>query len=222
MLRKIADSMQDIKIPKKRNVTPIATTLALDPADGNGIIGSVEGSTIPLTMIRFPTMRQAFSYDCGAAVASTLMHFYGYDLREKEVMDQMHVTKAGTGIDHMVNFFKKYGFNVKAGPDTIESIKKNIDQCIPVIVNLQAYPDKKTGDWKKGTGNGHFVIAIGYTEKHLLFSDPSNIYDTYLTYEELEKRWHDTDIDGTYLDHFTVVPLGKEPVYDSDRILPMG
>jgi hypothetical protein len=44
----------------------------------------------------------------------------------------------------------------------------------------------------------------------------------YLSYEELEKRWHDgnkTDLD---YDHMGVAVWGKKPSYKSDRIIRMG
>ena len=223
----LASSVRSMAALFTRVPSPVNRSLVIDPVDGRGYIWQAsvalpEGySAFPCKVIEFPTLRQAYTYSCGSCAASTIMQFYGTDVREKDVMNKMGVSPKGTGLDHMINYFKNQGFKVDSGPFTVDKVKNFIDRCIPVIMILQAWPDTRKKGWENGHSNGHFVVAVGYTDRHIIFSDPSSVYDTYLSYEDVEKRWHDTDLDGTVLNHYAVVPYGKRPVYQEDRAIPM-
>ena len=171
------------------------------------------------TLIDFPTLRQAYQYSCGANCVQTLMQYYGYDVRENAIMNKLKVTKDGTEVSNIIKYLKANGFNVESGIHTIDDLIKNIKKGTPVILPLQAYSD---GDsYAKNYRSGHYVTAIGYTDKHIIFSDPSSVYDTYLTHEELDERWHDTGINGKDFEHFAIIPKGKDPEYSSSKILRM-
>jgi len=228
LLRKLAESFKRDFTPKWE-IHPVKKWLLIDPADGEGYLnetGEVRSDSpnvekIQCTIIGFPTLRQAYTYDCGASAVSTILQFYGYDEREEQAMKGMKTDKSGTSITHIVDYFKKHGFQVVAKSSTVDEIKGWIDQCLPVILSLQAWPDNNTDGWQDKNTSGHYVIAVGYTDQHIICSDPSSVYDSYIPYAELDRRWHDED-DGKIYDHYVIVPSGQAPVYEHNRIMKLG
>jgi predicted double-glycine peptidase len=190
----------------------------LDIAKDIGVVASNKNCT----RIDFPTLRQVSTYDCGASALQMILQYYGIDEREEKIMESIHTnTKEGTKTEDIIKYLKRKGFKVSDGVLTINELKKYIDKKIPVIVVLQAWVDKKTPNWEKGYTNGHYAIVIGYTDNSIIFSDPSSINETYLSYDEFLKRWHDEGEDKERLINYGIVPYNKKPIYKSDKIVPM-
>jgi len=232
MLRTFGTELRRIALVRdfspKEPVHPVKTWLMLDPSDNEGYLdvsGSLPESSyqkIACTFLGYPTLRQTYTYDCGASVISTLMQFYGFDLREENALKRLGTSKSGTSIVSMVNFLKKNGFQVTARSSSIDEVKGWVGSGIPVILSIQAWPDTKKEGWQDTDRNGHYVTAIGYTDQHIICSDPSSVYDSYLSNDELQRRWHDKDADGREYRSFAIVASGMPPVYEHNRIMPMG
>jgi len=174
-------------------------------------------------IIDFPTLRQAFSYSCGASALQVILLYYGIDMRESDLIGKVGTSDNGTDNLQIIEFLKTLGFKVQAGEgNTIDKLKKLVDKGIPCMIPIQAWAEKETKGWHKNNDNGHYVVVIGYTDQHLIFSDPADIQDTALSYDELEERWHDTDVRGKVLDHYAIVPYGKKPHFHSTNIKKMG
>jgi uncharacterized protein YvpB len=75
----------------------------------------------------------------------------------------------------------------------VADLKRYIDNGIPIIMIVQAWPDE-TVDWENEYDWGHYVVAIGYDDENIYFEDPASIIRTWLSYDELMMRWH------TYVD----------------------
>jgi len=161
-----------------------------------------------MKILPFPRLRQAYDYDCGATVAEAVLIYYGLNIMEGILMRVAKTTKLGTPPKGIMKTIKKYGLKYKAGRFTIEEVKRNIDKKIPVILLLQAWTDKKKVNWEKNWSDGHYVVAIGYDKNKIYFEDPYSILRTYLTYNELEKRWHDKSKGKKYF-HFGIAVYGK-------------
>jgi predicted double-glycine peptidase len=172
-------------------------------------------------IIDFPSLRQTYTFSCGASAIQVMMLYYGFDKRENAIIEEVGTTKDGTKPESIVDYFKNNKFKVSAHENfTIDKIKTLIDEKIPVLVVLQAWVEEPAPkDWEKLNENGHYVVVIGYTDRHIVFSDPSNIYDTYLTYEDFEKRWHDISIDKSeFFDHYAIIPYGIKPSYKGNYV----
>jgi predicted double-glycine peptidase len=77
---------------------------------------------------------------------------------------------------------------------TLEDLKKFIDQGKPIIVIIQAWPDNYPVDWSNDWKDGHFVVAVGYDDYYVYFMDPSTLGNyTYIPQDEFLERWHDGD-----------------------------
>jgi ABC-type bacteriocin/lantibiotic exporter with double-glycine peptidase domain len=160
-------------------------------------------------LIEFPEFRQAYTYDCGCAAVQAVLAFFGIDEREENLLDSLDVSEDdGTSVKNIEKVLKKkYNIETKQLTLTIDSLKKLLDQDKPVLMLIQAWPNKEKkdeDDWVEEWNEGHYVIAVGYTDKQIIFEDPSSVVRAYIPFEELDKRWHD----------FDVTPSGKEKKLD--------
>lgn len=161
-------------------------------------------------LIEFPEFRQAFVYDCGASAFQCILAFFGIDEREEVLLKKLNVDEdEGTSIENIKKVAKnEYDIETKELKNlTIDSLKKLLDRDKPVLMLIQAWPDEEKKDideWEDEWEEGHYVVAIGYTDKEIIFEDPSMVVRTYIPFDELDKRWHD----------FDVTPKGKEKILD--------
>ena len=175
-----------------------------------------------MKILTFPELRQTYEYDCGASAVEAILDYYGIDMREEKIMKTAGTTKNGTSIKGIIKALKKYRLKVKSGEMTISQIKRYIDNKIPVILMLQAWTKKKKPDWEKDWIDGHYVIVIGYDGHKFYFEDPASASRTYLTYNELDKRWHDIDTDRKKYIHYSIATYGKKPRYSLKKRIHMG
>lgn len=173
-------------------------------------------------ILDFPSLRQATSYSCGSSATQMVMAYYGIDEMEKDIIHEVQTSsKVGTEADMIVKYFRKHKFRVKQGAMTLEEVKKYIKKKTPVIIALQAWTEKEKEDWEKVYNCGHYVVAIGYTKDHIIFSDPSSVNKTYLTNEDFLIRWHDYGRNREKLINFGIVPYGMRKKFDSSHVIRM-
>jgi len=171
--------------------------------------------------LQFPISRQTYNFDCGAKSLQCVFAYYGLDAREDHIMHYAHTnSKDGTSIDNLVKTAKHYGFKAESRSLNIDDIKQFINKGIPIIVDIQAHPDKKLLHWDRDWKDGHYVVVIGYNQHYLYFEDPSSIVRTYLSYSEFLERWHDTDNHKKYFDYGIIV-YGKKPYYKDNKFIHM-
>ena len=93
---------------------------------------------------------------------------------------------------------------------------------MPILL-LQAWRDysKDNLDWNTDYNDGHYVVAIGYNDTCLFFEDPSSVVRTYLTFEELETRWHDVDDNNKTKNHHVAVVIKGNKQFKSNLIIHM-
>lgn len=126
--------------------------------------------------------------------------------------------KYGTQIDKILKVAKKYGLKCEAKPMTIDEVEEYIKNHIPVILLLQAWTEKEKVNWEKDWADGHYVVAIGYDKEKIYFEDPASVKREYLSYKELEKRWHDVGPDGTKYINYGIAIYGKQPKFSSKKL----
>ncbi len=179
--------------------------------------------------IDFPSLRQTFEYDCGAKAMHASLSFYGINTNEYDILRIARTTpRSGTSLQGMLAVAKHFQLIAEVKEISITELKKYIDRKMPIIVLLQAWPKKKVKDWKNHWGDGHYVVAIGYDKEKVYFEDPYSILRTYLTYQELEERWHDRV--GTQWgnvrkeqkrSHVAIIVHGAKNKYSSTRAVHM-
>ncbi len=170
----------------------------------------------------FPELRQTYSYDCGAKALQSVLAYYGIeDAREDQIIRVAKTTETGTNPKNMVLAIEHYALTPEAREMAIADVTGFIKKGIPVIVLLQAWTETPNVDWKNDWEDGHYVVAIGYDDEKIVFEDPSSFQRTYLSFDELEERWHDVDVHGKKYVHFGIAVYGKEPPHHKG-LIPMG
>jgi predicted double-glycine peptidase len=168
-------------------------------------------------MIDLPSGRQTFDFDCGAKALQLVMAYYGIDVREDELMEELKCDIEGAPLQNMISVAEKKGFQVVAKCGfSLEEIKQSVDARHPVIVLVQAWAERymTLEDWRQDNDDGHYVIVIGHHGYIIVFEDPASFRRTWMAEEEFIARWHDVDPrTKEKLDHFAMVLLGKEPAY---------
>lgn len=174
-----------------------------------------------MKIINLPQIRQTYGYDCGAKTIQAILVYYGIEIRGDHIMKFAQTTKEGTQIQSMIRVIKKYGLKTDSREMTITDVKNYLNKKIPVILVLQAWTKRKNIDWEKDWRDGHYVVAIGYTKDRIIFEDPSSFPRTYLSYNELEKRWHDVGQNGKKYIHHGIAIFGKNPEFIPGKIVHM-
>jgi len=150
-----------------------------------------------MKILPFPELRQTYGYDCGAKATQAVLAYYGIDVREDAIIKAAGTTKKiGTPVRGVLSVLRAHGLRARVQRMTIDQLKKAIDAKHPTLLVLQAWSEKKKVDWENDWVDGHYVVAIGYDKRHIYFEDPSSVLRTYLSFSELEKRWHDVGADG--------------------------
>lgn len=166
-------------------------------------------------MIDLPGGRQTFDFDCGAKALQLVMAYYGVDVREDELLQELEIDRYGVPVKNLVSAAERRGFQVAAQCGVpLETLKQYVDENQPVIVLVQAWAERymTIEDWKRDDDDGHYVVVIGHSGYIIVFEDPASFRRTWMTEEEFVARWHDVDPrTGERLDHFAMVLLGKAP-----------
>jgi len=60
-------------------------------------------------MIDLPTGRQTYDFDCGAKALQIVMAYYGIDVREDELMEELKCDSDGVPVRNMISVAEKKG-----------------------------------------------------------------------------------------------------------------
>jgi uncharacterized protein YvpB len=133
---------------------------------------------------------------CGPNIMRRVISYKrGLDVIEEDLINLGNCSvKKGTSIDGIANIADKFGLNYlmktnSSISDLIQSIKENN----PVVLLIQAWPEKKVKDWTKVHENGHYVGVFGFDEKEekIFYYDPLGGKEKDISYKNLLERWHD-------------------------------
>ncbi len=182
------------------------------------IVFGLSGCYINRTvLLDFPHTRQSFDYSCGPGAVQAVMAYYGEDFRESELIDFLKTDKnEGTLVRDITNFLDLKGFSTTVKQNmTTSELFSYIDKQIPVIVMIQAWGKEVDfeNNYKDTWNDGHFAVVIGYTNKDVLFSDPSLFSTGYMPVQEFLDRWHDYDEGEIKTYQLGIAVYGKEPKF---------
>lgn len=191
-------------------------------------------------ILEFPELRQVYNYDCGANALQSVLGYYGIDVNEGNIMKLAKTKRSGTNISGIKKVLRYFGLKYKEKKMNIQDLKKHIDKKIPVMITLQAW-DKTNPNWEKVWKDGHYVVAIGYDKNKIYFEDPASEEETFLTYKQLNDRWHDIDTKNKKIRNWGIAisriasakpikndlctdykKVGKKYLFKKNRIIHMG
>lgn len=200
----------------------VTVVTTVQPVGAAGDILKNQSPKEPSNLIRVPMTRQATDYTCGVAALQSVFMFFGDEILESVLSKNLKADpKEGTAYQQIVRVAKSKGYTVEVFKNmTLESLKSLIDKGKPVIVLIQAWPERKVNyetDWE----DGHYVVAIGHDKENIYFMDPSTLGNyTFIPIKEFLTRWHDTD-SKVKLEHFGMLVEKPQPIYKPSAILKM-
>jgi predicted double-glycine peptidase len=166
--------------------------------------------TISSRAIRVPVpdVLQKTNFSCGPASLMAVARFYscGPESEEEFIAE---VRKAGMdsrvgshpGQLQEVAHWLKLKTRVYQ-PMTVKQLCRCLRQKQPVLLMLQAWADERP-DYRESWNHGHWVVAIGFDRAGVIFEDPMlEAVRGFLSFAELDARWHDTGPHGQRIDHF--------------------
>jgi len=183
----------------------------------------LEKTNEPIKLLDFPNHRQGTKYFCGVDAVESVLEYYDIDWREADLAEILDATpEDGTSAMRMVQFLGTQGLQIEQRENmTINDLKNYLNKDIPVIMMIQAWGDdgkNYTDDWD----DGHYVVAIGYTNDKILFGDPATYYEvSYIPNNELMARWHDEDRKKRYV-HWGCACYGMKPKFDKNKWKKIG
>lgn len=156
---------------------------------------------IPKGAIRIPLpdTSQDTDFSCGACSLLSICIYYGVGpVEERIVVRDSGMSDRGANPEHLLRAAKQYGLSTEeVQPMTVSRLLEMVERGRPVVCMLQAWGDRK--QYRDVWDNGHWVVAIGWDKEGIYFEDPSiDEARGYLTYAEMEDRWHDV---GKYNKH---------------------
>lgn len=142
----------------------------------------------------FPKARQPDGITCGPTSTAMVLRHYGHEVSVEEIKELTKTHWYGhsgnevgmTAPDYIPKALNKYGLNARLRNDNLQELKYEISQDRPVIVLVRS--GKKT--W-------HYMVAIGYSETGMVFSDPAGGYYYTVKLENFLLAWnHDGTCEG--------------------------
>ena len=146
-----------------------------------------------LKILKFPTKGQLYDFDCGVAVAWSMVKYSKINISYKSALKASKVSPVdGLKPPNLIKFLKSFGLSaVCENNKNIRFLKKQINADKPVIVLIQ-YRKGYKKSWLNTWTQGHYVVIIGYDKNRIIISDPSMGGSVkMLTHKEFYECWHD-------------------------------
>jgi len=162
--------------------------------------GESEERHMPLTDLKLtpiPFTRQTQAYTCGAAALQSVLLFYGRQVKEEELVQELGTTEKGTAPEAIRRVASKYHLDATVVDKLdVATLRKLVDWEIPVIVAYQAWAEGEE-NWSEDWSDGHYSTVMAVDDKNVYLDDPSQ-YGVVgvVALREFLTRWHDVDPHG--------------------------
>lgn len=136
--------------------------------------------------------RQITEYSCGASALQAVLHYWGRELEETEVMKIIGTSEdVGTYPENIVRGVRALGLEVEARENlTLDELRAFGH---PVIALCQVWRSQKSStpqpeeDWD----NGHYIVVLGVDDEYVYFQDPYlRMGKAFVTRASFERHWH--------------------------------
>lgn len=161
------------------------------------ILGYEQQSPNSYKISGFPLEKQPNQITCGPTSIHMSLLYYKKDVSLNDVIKktktQWFLHKGNpigmTEPFSIVRTLKDYGFRPKVIFGDISTIKYYISQDKPVIVLVRS-----------GKKLWHYMVAIGYNDKDMIFADPANGEERFVSFNDFANSWSfRTDLHGNFL-----------------------
>ena len=139
--------------------------------------------------------RQTTEYSCGASALQAVLHYWGKDVDEEELMQLLGTTpEEGTYPEEIVRVARSLGFEAELKDHlTLEEVERATARGEPVIVLGQVWRSKKPGDqsFTEEWDSGHWFIALAVDQDYVYFEDPYvRMGKGFAPRQVFEDAWH--------------------------------
>jgi uncharacterized protein len=188
---------------------------------------------IPRGAIRIPVpdVSQQTDYSCGASCLEAICKYYGVGKEDEwQFIRGLHLDRrVGVHPGQIHRLARSYRLSVRSYPlMTLARLKRELEWRHPVMLMIQAYGQDRVGkrrqvrwrrDYTPDWNDGHWVVAIGFDREGVFFEDPLlQGVRGWLSFAELNSRWHDTGPHGKHLPHYGLaiwLPRHSASAYES-------
>lgn len=146
-----------------------------------------------------PDVMQVNNYSCGAAAVQGVAQRYGiWGYQDRWAAELGTTPEEGTHPANIVAVLRSYDLDAQLIEGmTLAELFAFMDEGHAVIVDFQAYGEPSYGDYSQKWEDGHYGIAVGYSDTHIFIEDPSLLGTVgVLTHEDFQDRWHDYENEG--------------------------
>jgi predicted double-glycine peptidase len=102
-------------------------------------------------------VKQGFDYSCGAAALATILHLYGKQATELELLQAMDIQDGLTSFEEMARVLPSLGFKAQGLAVSFEQLSQ---LQVPVIAYLRL------------AGKTHFTVLLGTSKDFVWLGDP--------------------------------------------------
>lgn len=158
---------------------------------------SLAACASPRGLENFPDTIQSNNYSCGVAAVQAVLQFYDHwGYADEYAMEMGTSPDEGTHPARMVDCLRKRGLDAQLAEGlTIDDLRRHVDSGVPVIIDFQAWGEKK--DYANEWEDGHYAVVVGFDGDTLILEDPSLLGQRgTMTTTELERRWRDYEIEN--------------------------
>ncbi|MFA6566339.1 MAG: cysteine peptidase family C39 domain-containing protein, partial [Candidatus Paceibacterota bacterium] len=161
-------------------------------------------------MINVPYFEQETPFSCGPAALKMVLHFYGMEKTEEELIVRLRTNKhVGTLHSDMVRVAREEGFYVFENEESsIVEIEGLLKLRVPVIVHFT----------EPSENDHHYAVVVRADDTHLVLNDPWNGEKTTMEIHDFINRWSS---EHTSEDNW-LIAISKEPFSLGRQYSPIG
>jgi uncharacterized protein len=145
-------------------------------------------------LTNIPDVYQATDYSCGASALQAVLAYWGISESEDKLIKRLNSTpEKGTPPHEIVRVAREFGLQADLREGlSLDDMETDLQKGSTIIVDLQAWPEKKGQSWSETWDDGHCMILLGMDGENLYFEDPSLFGSRgFIPRQEFLDRWHD-------------------------------
>lgn len=164
--------------------------------------------------------RQITEYSCGASALQAVLHYWGKDVDEKELMRLIGTNSdVGTWPRNIADGVREMGLKVEVRENlTLDEVARFTADGSPMIALGQVWRSQRAGgpapedDWD----NGHYIVVLGVDDEYVYFQDPYlNMGKVFVTRRMFERHWHQSmggaQTGSPRMEHLGILIRGDRP-----------
>ena len=133
-----------------------------------------------MKLLDVPKYKQTTDYTCGPACLRVVLAFYGREVSEKEIAQQISTTHHGTPPSKLLEGAWSYGLKGRWRKNSsINDLRRYVEEGTPVIVNWFSHDD------------GHYSVVVGVDDKKVTLLDPEDGKLHSMPHEVFLRVWFD-------------------------------